>query len=184
MVKRNIIIIAIFIIAVILLVISQKKEEIKKLKEHNYIFQNLDFKNIKSISIKNYTIVNKEGKWEINNVECNKHRIEYLINYLKRIDFDTVISNKKENYPEFKVDDKKATKVKIITDKKTYNLWIGKFTPDGNGCYVRLDNGNVYLLNKNLIFEFDKKSKYFYLEKIKNKKKYDNNTKDNITKKE
>ena len=175
MVKRNVIIITVFIIAVILLVITQKKEEIQKIKAHNYTFKNLNFKDIKSISIKNYTIVNKDDKWQINNIECNKHRIEYLINYLKGVDFNTVISNKKESYPEFKVDNKKATKITIVTNKKTYNLWIGKFTPDGNGCYVRLDNGNVYLLSKNLIFEFDKKAKYFYL--VNKKKKNDNSTK-------
>ncbi len=182
--KRNIIIFLLLVIAAGFLYFTNKKEEEIK-EQHNYVFKNLNFPQITSITLKTYVEKkpftlkkDKSGKWSVNGVECNKYKIEYLINLLKKVDFKNVISSKKENYPNFQVDDKNAIKVIITQGKKKIKLWIGKFTPDGNGCYVRLENGNVYLIPNNLTFEFDKTKKNFYLEdKIKKKKiKKDNST--------
>ncbi len=179
--KRNIIIIILLVVAAGFLYYSNVKEE-KASEYHNYVFKNLKFNNIKSITLKTYvekkpfTIKNQNGKWSINNVECNKYKIEYLINLLKSVDFKNVISTKKENYSKFQVDDNNSIKVTINQKNKKTTIWIGKFTPDGNGCYVRLENGKVYLIPNNLTFEFDKNRKNFYLKDKAKKKKKDNQT--------
>ena len=171
--KRNIIIILLMIIAVAVLVITQVLNNGKE-KEHHYLLNGLKFANIKSVYIKNYVqpkgftlLKNKNNKWIVKGTgkECNKYRLEYIINLLKTVDFNNIISTKKENYKNFNVDDKNSIIVKIHLENNILPLWIGKFTPDGNGCYIRLKDGNVYLITKNLTFEFDKGEKYFYLEK-------------------
>ena len=169
--KKSLIIIILVIIAGTILFLTQKEDKTDAIKK-NFILKNIDFDKIDSIYIKNYVSKgftlkqDEKGNWSVlkKKKKCNKFRIEYLVNILKDTDFNNVISNKKERYKNFNVDDKNAIKVILKIDGKPLKLWIGKFTPDGNGCYVRLENGNVYIVTKNLTYEFDKKQKYFYLE--------------------
>ncbi len=170
--KRNITIIILICIAALIMFVSNRTDK-DDLQKKDYLLKKINFNNIKSITIKNYVDKgftlkkNDKGEWFIDNTDkiCNKYRIEYLVNLLRDTEFNNIISDNKDKYSTFNVDEKNAIKVKIKTGKETINIWIGKFTPDGNGCYVRLANGNVYIVTKNLTFEFDKKRQYFYLKK-------------------
>ncbi len=180
--KRNVVIIVLLIIAAVALYFSFKHDKNREM-HGKYLFKNLKFKDITEISVKNFVAKrfvlkkNNKGEWVTGGKErkCNKYKIAYLINILKDTDFGNIISDKKEKYENFNVDDKNSIKVIIKTIKKTIPLWIGKFTPDGNGCYVRLEDGKVYIVTKNLTYEFDRKRSYFYLEQ--HGSKHDNSTK-------
>ncbi len=168
--KRNFILLIILLVIVILILFSLKKEN--KPLPHNYIFKNLNFKDISEFKLKNFTIKNINGTWKIDNETCNSHEIEYLVNLLKSTDFSNVISEDPSTFEKFKVTDNSSLKVEIkTTDGKNYKIYIGKITPDGNGCYIRYKN-KVYLITQNIKIDFNKEKKDFYLhKKVKKSKK-------------
>ena len=166
--KRNLILILILLIVIVLIFISVKKQKKENYITHNYILKKIKFDEITKMKIKNFTLKNIKGTWKIDNVTCNKHEIEYLVNLLKSIDFNNVISTNKNLFKKFQVTDNSSIFVEIfLKNGEKYRIYIGKETPDGNGCYVRY-NDKVYLVTQNLRLDFDKTKKDFYL--IKKKK--------------
>ena len=165
--KRNLILIVLLIVVAVLVYVSFKKEKESEKISHYYPFKNLKMSDIKSLKIKDFTIKNENGTWKIDNVTCNKHKIEYLVNLLKHQDFSNIISEDKNNFNKFNVNKKDALIVEIKTnDNKNYKIYIGKITPDGNGCYIRF-NDKVYLITQNIKLDLNKPKKDFYLERKK-----------------
>ncbi len=163
--KRNIILIILLIVIGIILIISIKTQKEKEQVHHFYLFKNLKLNNISELKIKNFSIKNDNGTWKIGKILCNKHKIEYLINLLKNQDFSNVISTNKNNFEKFDVTDKDALVVAIKTKSgKNYKIYIGKITPDGNGCYIRY-NDKIFLITQNIKLDFNKTEKEFYLVK-------------------
>ncbi len=169
--KRNIILIIFLIIVGIVIVFSLKKERESEKVVHYYPFRNIKLNEIKEFRIKDFTIKNKNGKWIIDNVTCNVHKVEYLINLLKNQDFSNIITEDKNKFKKFNVSEKEALYVEIKTNNgQDYKLYIGKITPDGNGCYIRF-NDKIYLITQNIKIDFNKTKSEFYLEKPKKNKK-------------
>ncbi len=163
--KRNIIVLILLILGIGALYYSTNKEKQEEEIKHNYILKSISFKKISQIKLKNFLIRNENGTWKIDNRTCNSHEIEYLVNLLKSVDFNNVISDNKNSFPKFMVTDNQSIKVEIKTsDGKNYKIYIGKMTPDGNGCYVRYKD-KVYLITKNIRIDFNKSKSDFYLNK-------------------
>ena len=169
--KRNLILIVLLIIVGIIIFLSLKKEKESEKVVHYYPFKNIKLNEIKEFKIKDFTIKNENGKWLIDNVTCNVHKVEYLLNLLKKQDFSNIITEDKKIFKKFNVTEKDAVVVEIKTnDGKNYKLYIGKITPDGNGCYIRY-NDKIFLITQNIKIDFNKTKSEFYLEKPKKKNK-------------
>jgi|GEM_PF-5755145 len=185
--KRSIIFSVLLILFLFLFILSKlfnKPENV-----HNYKFKDFTFESLNSVGIKDFVIKKEsDNQWRIGREICNKHKIEYIFNYIKELDFNNIISENQKDYDNFNLAEGVALKITLTFDKNNFNIWVGKPTPDGNGCYVRLDDGKVYIITKNLNFEFNRGKRYYYLETLKdnisspnqNSSSNDNITNDNI----
>jgi hypothetical protein len=69
----------------------------------------------------------------------------------------SIRSEAEDLYPDFEIDDRRALQIKFLGADQSLltHVYVGKGTPDGKGCFVRLPGSpNVYKAEKNFISRF------------------------------
>ncbi|GEM_PF-6240815 len=127
------------------------------------LIQGVDTSQIHKIKIstnkKILTIQKKDNKFVINekyNYPVDMRKInKFLINILE-LRAHKLITTDANNYKDFNLTDKLATKISIFTNKANTSILIGKTAKHGNGVYVKLKNKKeVFLTKKNLSIKND-----------------------------
>ena len=77
--------------------------------------------------------------------------LEEILDNLKNLTLSEAVSNDKNKWPVFEVDEAKAIHLKFTISGKTSEIWIGKYGSDFTSTYLRLGTDQkTYVTYKNI----------------------------------
>ena len=158
--KKTILAIAIFVLLLGAVILTQRDPYEKKTDSEIPKVPELDKATVDKVEIVNtteaLTFNKKNNKWFVTSNNGKEYKTEetfevMVLDKLKKIKIERIVSEKKSKHSNFKVDEK-GTRVRVYANgKKLLSLIVGKNTPDYRGTFFRFPDSNTVYASSGII---------------------------------